>query len=202
MIHILRQVAAALREAHARGMVHRDVKPDNIMLCRRGEDDFVKLLDFGLVKDIEREQTRDVTKQIRILGTPRYMSPERIRNPADVDARADLYALGAVGYFLLTGKQLFEGDDSLDIGNQVLHTPAPRVSRVGASRAGGARCVDRGVPREGPRATAAVGGRGHRGARPAGQPARVDAARRDRVVGGIRPAQRDKPSRPAPSAAH
>src|SRR5688572_12916365 len=124
VIHILRQLAAALREAHRRGMVHRDVKPDNIMLCRRGEDDFVKLLDFGLVKDVEREQTRDVTKQIRILGTPRYMSPERIRNPADVDARADVYALGAVGYYLLTGKQLFEGDDSLDISNQVLHTPA------------------------------------------------------------------------------
>ena len=130
VIHILRQLAAALREAHRRGMVHRDVKPDNIMLCRRGEDDFVKLLDFGLVKDVEREQTRDVTKQIRILGTPRYMSPERIRNPADVDARADVYALGAVGYFLLTGKQLFEGDDSLDISNQVLHTPAPRVSAL------------------------------------------------------------------------
>ncbi|HVE49285.1 MAG TPA: serine/threonine-protein kinase [Casimicrobiaceae bacterium] len=127
-IHVLRQVAAALREAHKRGMIHRDVKPDNIMLCRRGEDDFVKLLDFGLVKDIERDATRDVTKQIKILGTPRYMSPERIRNPSDVDARSDLYALGAVGYFLLTGKQLFEEGDNLDISNQVLHTPAPRVS--------------------------------------------------------------------------
>ena len=128
VIHILRQIAAALREAHARGMVHRDVKPDNIMLCRRGEDDFVKLLDFGLVKDIEKEATRDVTKQLKILGTPRYMSPERIANPADVDARADLYALGAVGYFLLTGQHLFEGSDNLDISNQVMHTPAPRVS--------------------------------------------------------------------------
>lgn len=127
-IHVLRQVAAALREAHQRGIIHRDVKPDNIMLCRRGEDDFVKLLDFGLVKDIERDATRDVTKQIKILGTPRYMSPERIRNPSDVDARSDLYALGAVAYFLLTGKHLFEGDDNLDISNQVLHTSAPRVS--------------------------------------------------------------------------
>ncbi len=126
-IHILRQVAAALREAHLLGLVHRDVKPDNIMLCRRGEDDFIKLLDFGLVKDIENEQTRDVTKQMRILGTPRYMSPERIRNPADVDARSDLYALGAVGYFLLTGRHLFDSDDSADVGQQVLHAPAPRV---------------------------------------------------------------------------
>jgi len=127
-IHVLRQVAAALREAHHLGLVHRDVKPDNVMLCRRGEDDFVKLVDFGLVKDVLRDQTRDVTKQIRVLGTPRYMSPERIVNPSDVDARADLYALGAVGYYLVTGRHVFEGEDSRDIANQVLHAPAPRAS--------------------------------------------------------------------------
>ena len=128
VIHILRQVGAALREAHLHGMIHRDVKPENVMLCRRGEDDVVKLLDFGLVKNLERIETRDVTKQIRILGTPRYMAPERIVNPADVDARSDVYALGAVGYFLLTGRPIFEGDNNLEISNQVLHTPAPRVA--------------------------------------------------------------------------
>ena len=128
VIHILRQVGAALREAHEHGMIHRDVKPENVMLCRRGEDDVVKLLDFGLVKNLERAQTRDITKQIRILGTPRYMAPERILNPADVDARSDIYALGAVGYYLLAGKAIFDGDDNLDISNQVLHAPAPRVS--------------------------------------------------------------------------
>jgi serine/threonine-protein kinase len=128
VIHILRQIAAALREAHSVGLVHRDVKPDNVMLCRRGEDDFVKLLDFGLVKDVLRDETRDVTKQIRILGTPRFMSPERILNPSDVDARADVYAMGAVGFYLLTGHHAFEGEDSQDIANQVLHAPAPRVS--------------------------------------------------------------------------
>ena len=95
-IHILRQVCAALREAHLHGLIHRDVKPDNVMLCRRGEDDVVKLLDFGLVKNLERAQTRDITKQLKILGTPRYMAPERILNPADVDARSDIYAVGAV----------------------------------------------------------------------------------------------------------
>jgi serine/threonine-protein kinase len=130
-IHILRQVAAALREAHLHGLVHRDVKPDNVMLCRRGEDDVVKLLDFGLVKNLERAETRDITKQLKILGTPRYMAPERLLNPADVDARSDIYALGAVGYFLLTGKPIFDGDDSLAISNQVLHAPAPRVSASG-----------------------------------------------------------------------
>ncbi len=126
-IHILRQVAAALREAHMHGMIHRDVKPENVMLCRRGEDDVVKLLDFGLVKNLERADTRDITKQLKIVGTPRYMAPERLVNPSDVDARSDIYALGAVGYYLLTGKVIFDGDDSLQISNQVLHTTAPRV---------------------------------------------------------------------------
>ncbi len=128
VIHILRQVGAALREAHLHGMIHRDVKPENVMLCRRGEDDVVKLLDFGLVKNLEHLETRDVTKQLKILGTPRYMAPERIVNPADADARSDVYALGAVGYFLLTGKPIFGGDNNLEISNQVLHAPAPRVS--------------------------------------------------------------------------
>jgi serine/threonine-protein kinase len=130
-IHILRQVAAALREAHERGLVHRDVKPENVMLCRRGEDDVVKLLDFGLVKDLEHADTRDITKQLKIVGTPRYMAPERLINPSDVDARSDIYALGAVGYYLLTGKPIFDGDDSLAISNQVLHTPAARVRDAG-----------------------------------------------------------------------
>lgn len=130
-IHIVRQVAAALREAHLHGMIHRDVKPENVMLCRRGEDDVVKLLDFGLVKNLEDADTRDITKQIKLLGSPRYMAPERLLNPSDVDARSDIYALGAVAYFLLTGKSIFDGDDSLTISNQVLHTPAPRVSASG-----------------------------------------------------------------------
>ncbi len=132
-IHVQRQVAAALREAHKRGMVHRDVKPENVMLCRRGEDDVVKLLDFGLVKNLERVETRDITKQIRILGTPRYMAPERLVNPTDVDARSDIYALGAVGYYLVTGKPIFDGADNLEISNQVLHVPAPRASAAGVA---------------------------------------------------------------------
>ena len=122
-IHILRQVGAALREAHLHGMMHRDVKPENVMLCLRGEADVVKLLDFGLVKNLETAQTRDITKQLKILGTPRYMAPERILNLADVDARSDIYALGAVGYFLVTGKQIFDGDNSLEVTNQVMHAP-------------------------------------------------------------------------------
>ncbi len=130
-IHIMRQVGAALREAHLHGMIHRDVKPENVMLCHRGEDDVVKLLDFGLVKNLEQAQTRDITKQLKILGTPRYMAPERILNPADVDARSDIYAVGAVGYFLLTGKAIFEGDNNLEITNQIMHASAPRAAASG-----------------------------------------------------------------------
>jgi serine/threonine-protein kinase len=98
------------------------------MLCQRGEDDVVKVLDFGLVKNIQRPETRDITKQVRILGTPVYMAPERIRNPGDVDARADLYAVGAVGFFMLTGRRVFEGESDLEVTNQILHVPAPRPS--------------------------------------------------------------------------
>jgi serine/threonine-protein kinase len=120
--HILRQACASLREAHAHGLVHRDIKPQNIMLCEiRGERDVVKVLDFGLVKQVGGEQTRDLTGTLRILGTPLYMSPERIRHPGDADARADIYALGAVGFNLLTGKRLFEAETEHDLTYQVLH---------------------------------------------------------------------------------
>jgi serine/threonine-protein kinase len=109
--------------------VHRDIKPQNIMLCDiRGERDMVKVLDFGLVKQTSGEQTRDLTSTLRILGTPLYMSPERIRHPGDADARADIYALGAVGYFLLTGKRLFETETEHDLIYHVLHTAAPLAS--------------------------------------------------------------------------
>ena len=126
---ILRQACASLWEAHAGGLVHRDIKPQNIMLCDiRGERDVVKVLDFGLVKQTSGDQTRDLTSTLRILGTPLYMSPERIRHPGDADARADIYALGAVGFHLLTGKRLFETETEHDLIYQVLHTVPPLVS--------------------------------------------------------------------------
>lgn len=126
--HILRQACASLWEAHSGGLVHRDIKPQNIMLCEiRGERDFVKVLDFGLVKQVSGDQTRDLTGTMRILGTPLYMSPERIRHPSDADGRADIYALGAVGFYLLTGKRLFETETEHDLTYQVLHT-VPRLA--------------------------------------------------------------------------
>jgi serine/threonine-protein kinase len=130
-LHVLRQVCAALREAHGRGLVHRDIKPQNIMLCQRGgEFDVVKILDFGLVKDMEGSESRNITQFQKMLGTPLYMSPERIRNPGDVDARSDIYSVGAVGFFLLTGRDLFEATGTHDLTYQILHTPAPRLSEV------------------------------------------------------------------------
>ncbi len=131
--HALRGIAGSLSEAHARGLVHRDIKPANVMLCRRGgEDDVVKVLDFGLVKDTRSPHTRDLTRALRVLGTPAYMAPERIEQPDSADTRSDLYALGAVGFFLLTGKAPFEGDSDLALAYRVVHTPAPRVSSATA----------------------------------------------------------------------
>jgi hypothetical protein len=128
-VHILRQVCAALGEAHAKGVVHRDIKPENIMVCRYGGVyDHVKLLDFGLVKHVAEKHSRDLTRSLRILGTPLYMAPERLRNPADVDARVDIYALGAVAFFMLTGKKLFESADDLQLTSRILNEEAPRPS--------------------------------------------------------------------------
>jgi serine/threonine-protein kinase len=128
-IHILRQVCAALAEAHGKGVVHRDIKPENIMVCRYGGVyDHVKILDFGLVKHVAEKHSRDLTRSLRILGTPLYMAPERLRNPADVDARVDIYALGAVAFLMLTGKKLFESADDLQLTSKILNDEAPRAS--------------------------------------------------------------------------
>ena len=131
VLHVLKQVCAALREAHGQGLVHRDIKPHNIMLCvHGGEHDLVKILDFGLVKDTEGRQSRDITQFQKFLGTPLYMSPERIRNPGDADPRADIYSVGAVGFYLLTGRELFESTGEHDLVYHVLHTPPRRPSEL------------------------------------------------------------------------
>jgi len=139
MRHIIGQVCAALAEVHAKGMIHRDIKPENVMVCERGgEFDFVKLLDFGIVKRIEAtvdeypDAKRALTRQVRLLGTPAYMAPERIGAPSGVDARADVYGVGTLIYFLLAGRAPFEGADEAAILREVLATPAPRLSAVSA----------------------------------------------------------------------
>ncbi len=131
VLHLMRQVCAGLAEAHGKNMVHRDVSPTNIMVCRYGgEYDFVKVLDFGLVKNIAGGDDQTITRTLRILGTPLYMAPERLRDPADVDARADIYALGAVAFFVLTGRRMFETDDDLALTSKVLNEVPPRLSQV------------------------------------------------------------------------
>ena len=133
--YLLRQVCGSLKEAHELGLVHRDIKPHNLMLCKPGgELDVVKVLDFGLVKDTADRDTRALSKSLRILGTPLYMSPERIRDASAADPRDDIYAVGAVGYYLLTGRPVFESDSDLDIATQVLNTSAPRPSSLGVQQ--------------------------------------------------------------------
>jgi hypothetical protein len=124
VIHILQQVCGSLYEAHSLGLVHRDIKPANIMLNRRGgQPDVVKVLDFGLVKALDDQRQAGLTQQASLTGTPLYMSPEAIQMPNSVDARSDIYAVGAVGYFLLTGLPVFEADNVVDLCQKHVATP-------------------------------------------------------------------------------
>jgi serine/threonine-protein kinase len=108
VIHILRQVCDSLEEAHRRGLVHRDIKPNNIFASMVGiEYDFIKVLDFGLVKNISRQETLHLTAPGLTAGTPAYMAPEVGMGEESIDGRVDIYALGCVGYFLLTGSLVF-----------------------------------------------------------------------------------------------
>jgi eukaryotic-like serine/threonine-protein kinase len=105
-IYILRQLCRALSEAHQAGVVHRDIKPQNVMVCNRGgEPDFVKLFDYGLVKAFAPGVSHGTASQTRVVvGTPRFMAPERLNSPWLADPRVDIYSVGAVAYYLLTGK--------------------------------------------------------------------------------------------------
>ncbi|MEJ2110841.1 MAG: serine/threonine-protein kinase [Acidobacteriota bacterium] len=115
-VFVLRQVCHSLKEAHASQLIHRDIKPANVYLCRMGlECDFVKVLDFGLVKSKqeEHEDITQITIQGMAPGTPGFMAPEMAMSRDDIDGRTDIYSLGCVGYWLLTGQLVFEGDTPL-----------------------------------------------------------------------------------------
>lgn len=151
-IHVLRYVCGSLGEAHEKGLIHRDIKPHNIMLCTQGGAfDVVKVVDFGLVKQLHHgpsaaaspqvksdEQTptpaaatsRNLTQYSRVLGTPLYMAPERLRNPADADARADIYAVAAVGFYLLCGRPIFENVADQELIEKVLNEPVVGVREL------------------------------------------------------------------------
>jgi serine/threonine-protein kinase len=109
VVHILRQVCESLEEAHRRGLIHRDIKPSNIFACSVGiECDFIKVLDFGLVKNVSPHDTGHLTVTGVSAGTPAYMAPEVAMGEEAIDGRVDIYGLGCVAYFLLTGSPVFE----------------------------------------------------------------------------------------------
>ena len=134
VIHILDQVAGALTEAHGIGLIHRDIKPANIFLAEQGGvPDVAKVLDFGLVKQVGETSGEPLTHADTLTGTPLYMAPEAIATPDQIDARTDLYALGAVGYYLLTGQEVFTGRTVVEVCSHHLHsTPIPPSQRLGA----------------------------------------------------------------------
>jgi serine/threonine-protein kinase len=116
VIHLLRQTCDGLREAHAAGLIHRDIKPANVFASQRGGlYDVVKLLDFGLVKLVNENPSARLSQEGGISGTPLYMSPEQARGQVDLDARSDIYSLGALAYVLLTGRPPFDGVNSMDV---------------------------------------------------------------------------------------
>jgi eukaryotic-like serine/threonine-protein kinase len=131
VLAILKQAARALAEAHAVQLIHRDIKPANMVLTRRAaEADVLKLVDFGLVKEVDGAATQHSQVQ-ELRGTPLYMSPEGVLTPEKVGPASDLYALGAVGYFLLVGRPVFEGQNTFTVLGLHAHVPpTPPSERV------------------------------------------------------------------------
>ncbi|MFA6311908.1 MAG: serine/threonine-protein kinase [Sterolibacterium sp.] len=130
-VRILMQICAGVGAMHGRKLLHRDIKPDNVIAyCSNDDFDLIKLLDFGLIKDLENAESRDLTRDVRMLGTPAFMAPERLLDPRSVDPRTDLYGIGCIGFFLLTGRKPFEATRDADLAQQVLHVEAPLVSSL------------------------------------------------------------------------
>jgi eukaryotic-like serine/threonine-protein kinase len=132
VIHILRQCCDSLAEAHQRGMVHRDIKPLNLFTCRLGLNyDFTKVLDFGLVRRTADVNETRITMDGAVTGTPAYMPPELALGKPNVDGRADLYALGCVAYWMLTGSMVF--DEQSAVAMAIAHVnkrPEPPSARA------------------------------------------------------------------------
>ncbi len=127
-VSIIRQVARALGRAHDEGIIHRDVKPENVFLCRSDDDEpFVKVLDFGVAK---RESAPDLTTTGTTVGTPYYMSPEQLVGSKAIDARSDIWSVGVMTFFMLTGKRPFNGETAAAIAVAVHHERLPRPSDV------------------------------------------------------------------------
>lgn len=141
VVHVLRQVCEALGEAHRAGLIHRDVKPANILLCERGgRFDVAKVVDFGLVKSVAGGNP-GVTVENMAPGTPHYMAPEALSSPDRIDARSDVYSLGATAYFLLTGRPVFEGALGEVLAQLLKDKPPSPSTRLGRSLPAGIDAV-------------------------------------------------------------
>jgi serine/threonine-protein kinase len=136
-VSIVLQLLDALAEAHARGLIHRDVKPANLFLTQRpGEELWVKVLDFGISKATDEGREKEsitLTAPRTLLGSPEYMSPEQLRDSANVDLRSDLWACGVTLFELLTGKMPFQADTLPDLCAKVISTPPQTLADVGAA---------------------------------------------------------------------
>jgi eukaryotic-like serine/threonine-protein kinase len=131
VVQVLAQVCGALQEAHDAGIIHRDIKPGNIIMCERGGvPDVAKVVDFGLVKEITAPTGQSTQL---VVGTPAYVAPEAVTDPDRVGPASDLYALGAVGYFLLTGRRVFQGKTAFDVCMQHVSTPPTPPSALGVT---------------------------------------------------------------------
>ncbi len=128
--HVARQICRALREAHSLGVIHRDLKPANIFLVEHGDEtDFVKILDFGLVKNVSDTKGEDLTQTGLFMGSPKYMAPEQIRGDR-VDARTDIYALGIIMYEMMAGKVPFDRPNSVNILMAHVNEDAPPLRQM------------------------------------------------------------------------
>jgi serine/threonine-protein kinase len=130
VIYLLRQACSALAEAHAAGLIHRDLKPGNLYISERGGlCDFVKVLDFGLVKQVQEPSAARLTADHVVSGTPWYMAPEQALGDRGLDARADLYALGAIAYHMLSGQPPFSDENPVAVMIAHAHQEVPSLSR-------------------------------------------------------------------------
>jgi len=128
-IFLLHQVCHSLSEAEAHGLVHRDIKPSNILVCRYGgEHDFIKVLDFGIVK-VTQAREAIVTQENILRGTPAFIAPEQVLSRGEIDSRADIYSVGCVAYWLLTGDLVFRGDTPIAVMMHHAHTAPVPVSQ-------------------------------------------------------------------------
>ena len=187
-VFLLKQACRSLSEAHALGLVHRDIKPANLFVCRLGSEyDFLKVLDFGVVSRQARESMAPITVAGMVLGTPAFLAPELVSGQGSFDGRADIYALGCVAFWLLTGRPPFEAGDAMSL---LMHhsktTPLPPSTlseEAIPADAGRARAR---VPVEGTRPAACQRRRPSGTVQQAVGRRQVGAAARTRVVGAAR----------------